>query len=213
MITSGDFFESNATVLEHWIRGSRHIFEDLTQKDIRGTYSFIAENDSLTLEINGSKHKPLATIISEQSKRSSSLSYSKDWVQILFTTADTTDQRFLRFNAKITTDSSNLNGVLNSIDGSKQFLIIKKENKASEKYEKTDDKTKSKENRITVQPVTYPNGAYGNLKLPEAETLIFKNATVWTNETQGVLKNMDVLVKHGKISALSLIHISEPTRR
>ena len=53
-----------------------------------------------------------------------------------------------------------------------------------------------------MQAVTYPNGAYGNLKLPEAETLLFKNATVWTNETQGILKNTDVLVKHGKISAI-----------
>ncbi|HCL08201.1 MAG TPA: amidohydrolase [Flavobacteriaceae bacterium] len=202
MMISGDFFESNATVLEHWIRGSRHIFEDLTQKDIRGTYNFMAENDSLTLEITGAKHKPSATITSQQSKRSSTLSYSKDWVQILFTSADTTDQRFLRFNAKITTDASDLNGVLHLRDGSKQALIIKRENKGSEEAKKTENKSKSKENKNTLQPVTYPNGAYGNLKLPEAETLLFKNATVWTNETQGVLKNTDVLVKHGKISAI-----------
>lgn len=202
MMTSGDFFESNVTVLEHWIRGSRHIFEDLTQKDIKGTYSFIAENDSLTLEITGMKHKPSATITSQQSKRSSTLSYSKDWVQILFTASDTTDQRFLRFNAKITTDASDLNGVLYLRDGSKQALIIKRENKGSKEAEKTENNSKSKENKNTLQPVTYPNGAYGNLKLPEAETLLFKNATVWTNETQGVLKNTDVLVKHGKISAI-----------
>ena len=162
----------------------------------------MAENDSLTLEITGAKHKPSATITSQQSKRSSTLSYSKDWVQILFTAADTTDQRFLRFNAKITTDASDLNGVLHLRDGSKQALIIKRENKGSEEAEKTENNSKSKENKNTLQPVTYPNGAYGNLKLPEAETLLFKNATVWTNETQGVLKNTDVLVKHGKISAI-----------
>ena len=95
-----------------------------------------------------------------------------------------------------------LNGVLHLRDGSKQALIIKRENKGSEETEKTENNSKSKEKKRTVQAVTYPNGAYGNLKLPEAETLLFKNATVWTNETQGVLKNTDVLVKHGKISAI-----------
>jgi formylmethanofuran dehydrogenase subunit A len=30
------------------------------------------------------------------------------------------------------------------------------------------------------------------------ETLLFKNATVWTNEKEGILEETDVLVKNGK---------------
>jgi len=51
-----------------------------------------------------------------------------------------------------------------------------------------------------MMPVTYPNGAYGVSALPQQETILFKNATVWTNESEGILKNTDVLIKNGKIA-------------
>jgi hypothetical protein len=34
-------------------------------------------------------------------------------------------------------------------------------------------------------------------KQSTAETLLFKNATVWTNEKEGILEETDVLVKNG----------------
>jgi imidazolonepropionase-like amidohydrolase len=37
---------------------------------------------------------------------------------------------------------------------------------------------------------------------PKQETILIKNATVWTNEKEGVLKNTDVLLKNGKIAAI-----------
>ena len=50
--------------------------------------------------------------------------------------------------------------------------------------------------------VTYPFDGYGNEELPQAENVIIKNATVWTNEKEGVLKNADVVIKAGKIAAV-----------
>lgn len=37
---------------------------------------------------------------------------------------------------------------------------------------------------------------------PKQETLLIKNATVWTNEKDGILKNTDVLIKDGKIAGV-----------
>ena len=51
-------------------------------------------------------------------------------------------------------------------------------------------------------PTTYPNVAYGNVKKLETQTILFKNATVWTNEKEGILEQTDVLVKNGKIAAI-----------
>jgi formylmethanofuran dehydrogenase subunit A len=44
-------------------------------------------------------------------------------------------------------------------------------------------------------PTTYPNVAFGTAKQSTAETLLFKNATVWTNEKEGILEETDVLVE------------------
>ena len=37
---------------------------------------------------------------------------------------------------------------------------------------------------------------------PKTETILIRNATVWTNEKQGVIKNADVLLRDGKIAAV-----------
>lgn len=53
-----------------------------------------------------------------------------------------------------------------------------------------------------VGPVIYPFGAYGFTEMPKAENVLIKNATVWTNEKEGILKNADVLIENGKIKAV-----------
>jgi len=54
----------------------------------------------------------------------------------------------------------------------------------------------------TVGPVIYPFAAYGFTEMPKAENVLIKNATVWTNEKEGILKNADVLIENGKIKAV-----------
>jgi imidazolonepropionase-like amidohydrolase len=50
--------------------------------------------------------------------------------------------------------------------------------------------------------VLYPFDAYGNEEIPKAENVIIKNATVWTNEKEGILRNADVIIKNGKIAGV-----------
>jgi imidazolonepropionase-like amidohydrolase len=50
--------------------------------------------------------------------------------------------------------------------------------------------------------VTYPFTAFGWTEAPKQESILFKNATVWTNEAEGKLENTDVLVKDGKIAQI-----------
>lgn len=196
MITSGDFFDSKSTVLEHWVRGSRHIFEDIDQKDIRGEYEFVMTNDTIKLKINGKKTKLSAMMSTAKTTMSSTVSYKKDWLQLLFTSNDSSQTAFLRFNAKITKNNKNLIGTLYLDNGQTQavtMVYLDEKEMASKKTTKT---------KKPILPVSFPNGAYGNLKLPKAKTFLFKNATVWTNEADGILENTDVLVKNGKISAI-----------
>ena len=44
--------------------------------------------------------------------------------------------------------------------------------------------------------------AYGYKVLPQAETILFRNATVWTSEKEGALTNTDVLIENGKITGI-----------
>jgi imidazolonepropionase-like amidohydrolase len=60
--------------------------------------------------------------------------------------------------------------------------------------------------------VLYPFVGFGAAQMPNAETILIKNTTVWTSEKEGVLKETDVLVRNGKIAALGK-SLSEPNAR
>ncbi len=55
---------------------------------------------------------------------------------------------------------------------------------------------------LQLGKVTFPFLAYGAEELPKQETILIKNATVWTNEKDGKLEGTDVLVTGGKISKI-----------
>ncbi|HRF39719.1 MAG TPA: amidohydrolase, partial [Saprospiraceae bacterium] len=50
-----------------------------------------------------------------------------------------------------------------------------------------------------IGAANYPFGPYGWSALPQAGAWLITNATVWTNEKEGILQNADVLMRAGKI--------------
>ena len=77
---------------------------------------------------------------------------------------------------------------------------------ASKQVKKSKDKKKSKkksnEDTPEIVAVSYPNVGFGNAYRPSKQTILIKNATVWTSENGQVLNGTDVLVKDGKISKI-----------
>ena len=53
-----------------------------------------------------------------------------------------------------------------------------------------------------IGEVLYPFEAYGTTTVPAQETVLFKGATVWTNEAEGILEESDVLIQNGKIASI-----------
>ncbi|RZM26782.1 MAG: amidohydrolase, partial [Pedobacter sp.] len=83
----------------------------------------------------------------------------------------------------------------------KRFLINK-----SDKKDQKDSLSKTAnldtEKFLPTTGLIYPFTAFGNPSLPKLETVLLKNATVWTNEKEGILQNADVLLENGKIKAV-----------
>ena len=199
LVTSGEIFDAKTTLYENWVNGSRTVFEDISKKDIRGHYSFTINNETYKLKINGTLSKLKTEITSDSLKLKSSLDYKNDWVHLTFSTKDTTQQDIIRVNAKIISNVENITGTATLLDGASPAVELKRL-KSSEKNTTSKKETVSK--TPTIVSVSYPNGAYGFKELPKSEMLLFKNATVWTNENEGILKNTDVLVQNGRISKI-----------
>ncbi|MCC2548070.1 amidohydrolase family protein [Hymenobacter sp. BT175] len=55
---------------------------------------------------------------------------------------------------------------------------------------------------VQLGQVLYPFAAYGRPAVPAQQTVLIKNATVWTSEAAGKLENTDVLLQNGKIAKI-----------
>ena len=82
-------------------------------------------------------------------------------------------------------------------------------NVESDEAKKSVVKKVKKSNYYDPAPLTYPNKAYGFSTRPVSQNTLFKNATVWTNEDEGILKTTDVLVIDGKIAEIGDIESNQ----
>ena len=55
----------------------------------------------------------------------------------------------------------------------------------------------------------FPNMAYGWEQQPTQDNIIFRNATVWTNEDVGTIDQADVAISQGKIIKVGVDIVAE----
>ena len=204
LITSGEIFDKKTTLYENWVQGQKNIIENRNSVDITGTYQFSLAGEAYEMSLSGDLNKLKSDITSNLKKRGSKVSYADDWVNIAFTTQDSTKQDFIRIIANVDANK-NLTGKAIMPNGTEMGFAAKQTEtkKESNIIAKKDDADKDKIDPIaSVSPITFPNNGYGFSELPKAETLLFKNATVWTSEKEGILENTDVLIKNGKIAKI-----------
>ncbi|MDN3665684.1 amidohydrolase family protein [Algibacter miyuki] len=196
LITSGDVFDKKTKLFENWVQGEQHMVTNMNTKDISGDYEFSLANTVYKMTLSGDSKKLKSKVTSESKTLGSKVSYDNDWLQLSLTAIDSTSEGFTRVMAQVENNAS-LKGKAILPNGAETVFLATKNKKtktdSEEKDEKKADSTK------TIAAITYPNTAYGFKTLPKQETLLFKNATVWTNEADGILKNTDVLIKNGKI--------------
>ena len=197
LITSGPIFDEETILYENWVQGAQNIVKDASVIDIDGSYTLTTGGKSYDLTISKSTEKPSVTVKDGETKLGSKIAYTDGWLNITFT-GDADKKEYTRIIAQAS-NTTPWNGKAILLDGSESTFSISKKASTEEEEEKEEDK---EEITPEVMPLTYPNVAYGYDEQPQAETILFKNATVWTNEEDGILEETDVLVKNGKIDKI-----------
>jgi imidazolonepropionase-like amidohydrolase len=203
IITSGDYFDKKTVLHENWVQGNRYVVNDMTTKDIRGNYDLVINNETYKWKISGEMTSPKSEITTADNKKlNSKITIANQWLTAIIKPADSLKTNFTRLSAYLVS-TPNLGGK----------AIIKEAKEVSWTATKTSDfkaEEDKKEEKINpIQPVNYPNVAFGNQEKPTAQNLLIKNATIWTNEKDGILENSDVLIKEGKIAAIGK-NLSDP---
>jgi imidazolonepropionase-like amidohydrolase len=197
VITSGEIFDEKTVLYENWVQGTKYVVNDMNGKDIRGNYDLTVGKDTYKWKIDGTVDAPKSEITTADAKKlKTTFSVSKNWISLLIKPADTIKSNYTRLTGFIE-KSESLSGKAVLSNGDELVWTALKTSafvavKDSSKVEKPN----------AVIPTTFPNVAFGDSKKLSAQTLLFKNATVWTNEKEGVLTETDVLIKNGKIAAV-----------
>lgn len=195
IITSGDLFEEGTEIHQNWIAGKPYFLKPIQEIDIRGSYSLSIGNNKYELVITGAKEKPKAEIISDDTLKAN-ISVNRNLVTISF--ENDNEKGRVRL-------SGNYNTVSKEMDGNGQLELgewIKWSADLTKSFEEKDKNDKKKTETHEIGEVIYPFQAFGKTNISSNNDVLIKNATVWTNEKEGILKNTDVLIVDGKIKEI-----------
>jgi imidazolonepropionase-like amidohydrolase len=205
VITSGEIFDEKTTLYENWVQGTKFVVNDLNIKDIRGSYDLTIDNQTYKMKVEGEIATPKTEITTADSKKlETKLTVSNNWITALIKPKDSINENYIRLTGYIE-NIKNLSGKAIISNGTEVNWSALK----TADFIKGKDTTKAEKPR-KIFPLTFPNTAFGNTQKPTQQTLLFKNATVWTNEKEGILEETDVLIKNGKITAIGK-NISDAT--
>ncbi len=201
LITSDSLFKKGNIIFENWVQGSRYTVAQMDVKDLRGDYNLtIAGLGNLTMKVGGAVGAYDLNIErtgTDSTKVKGTFSRNGDLVSMYFDLKKNPkgDLRLSGYLDKM--NPITFKGEAVNPDGSTTNWFATLATPFKEKDKKEDAKPK-----IELGKIVYPFVAFGNQEAPKQESVLFKNATVWTNEKDGILKNTDVLIENGKIKAI-----------
>jgi imidazolonepropionase-like amidohydrolase len=214
LICSGNIFEEKNILYENWVDGKPYMLIDKDLAEIRGTFEIKAADKIYKLKVTGEPEKLKGQIfLTDTLKVSANISEKANGVTISW---EIKGQGSVRLGGNITQDPLLFAGKGQLPDGS----WIEWSGSLKEPYKPEATKKDSVKKAIPLlEEVLYPFTPYGKKaentsitdKVKESydklksispehyDGILIKNVTVWTNETEGVLKNKSVYLSEGRI--------------
>jgi len=197
LITSDSLFKSSNVIFENWVQGKRFVVSKMNVKDLNGIYNLTIDGiGALTMKVAGTTAVIERPAI-DSTKTAATITRNGDWIGISFNlkknpAGDVRLSGYLSGESPISLRGESVSGGGTLGRWSALYTAANPE-KAKKETPKS---------QLASGKLIFPFVAFGNETAPKQETVLLKNATVWTNEKEGVLLNADVLLENGKIKAV-----------
>lgn len=206
IITSGKLFDEKTIVYQNWIKGEVSAIKPLETYDFSGNYNLSFSGQSYGLEVSGEPGSHKAKVkVNDTTSVDGTATFGKDLVTLSFKLPKQTG------SVRLTgwKEATGWKGKGQLVDGT---WVDWTSTRTGDLQKKAEGKPAATDKKEELGKVIFPFLAHGYPSLPVAETILIKNATVWTNEADGVLQGTDVLLKDGKIQKIGK-NLAEPGAR
>jgi imidazolonepropionase-like amidohydrolase len=184
---------------ENWVKGQRHLIKRTDKINFDGHYNININDNNYKIEVSNSLVKPKTKIKRDSINIKSKSSLVDDWFNLTIFDSIDGNLSLAQITSKIIT-SDELNG--SGINFNNSRFSFSSKNEKNEKEKQIQKNSFSKPKISKVSNVTYPNVGFGFDNLPNTQSIHFKNATLWTNEKEGIVKNTDIIIDDGKIISI-----------
>lgn len=206
IITTDPIFSSNAKIIENWIQGSKYEVNASEWVNLSGKYKLTINNGLIKADYTIELKKDLSANIIGTDTLTAKVSLNESLIKISFPEKKGKNAENIRLSGAIV--GADMTGFGTDAKGGKITWTASLVGPVIAIVE-----TKKPVDSIKlISKVTFPFVGLGNEVIPQQETILIKNATVWTNEKEGILQNTDVLLKAGKIAKIGKA-ISDPAAR
>ncbi len=197
LVTSGNIFEKDAVIYENWIQGKPFVLADREASNLEGVYTLTVGDQSYSMEVSGQPGKHQFALAKDTTDTKINATVQGDMVTLTFA-PDSQNNELVRLSGWV--EGKNLKGKGQQPDGSWIPWTATYQKALSPSPESASPQESEPASTEELADILYPFLPFGNPQLPQAKTYLIKNATVWTNEAEGIIENTDVLVRDGKIA-------------
>ncbi|MBN8578354.1 MAG: amidohydrolase family protein [Cytophagales bacterium] len=206
IITSGKLFDEKTIIHQNWVQGQLFSIKPLDTKDYSGNYNLSFSNQNFILEVTGEPGSHKAKVkVNDTTAFDATTTFSKDLITLSF---KPTKQSTGNIRLSGWSENTGWKGKGQLIDGTWITWTATRTGDVAKAASKPTPAEKKEE----LGKIIFPFTAHGYPALPTTETILIKNATVWTNESEGILQGADVVLKDGKIARIGK-NLTEPGAR
>lgn len=211
-IASEDIFSDKAIICENWVGGKRFEINPVPKPDMKaGNYELIAGSEHFFIELKGDEGKNEAYQLRVKTQEPAAydtlryalkISRELEFINVMLTPDSSAKEKGLqRFSGW--KNEKGWQGTLEDGSGKRQdagLIIAKLKDDSDER--KGEQKSAPDSTGRSFGKVIFPFTAFGFEELPKHQDVLIKNATIWTNEKEGVIENGQIYFSGGKIVAV-----------
>lgn len=215
VVASGDLFDPEADdvkIRDVWIEGTRHEISTDDAHPFDGEWAIWVGPEGapvfeMTIEVDGKKIKGTEAADGDEPATGDARHVKMTQNTISFLLDDEDDGSGTYIMSGILTGDQIAGSAIGPDNSAFTWAARRIESEQNDETEEevdvAEDNANDEDEHAPEQLPGYPFGAYAYDAIPDQETVLFTNATIWTSGPAGIIENGSVLIENGTISVVT----------